>query len=123
MPQTNERRGISRIDQPSKHTFGWYVRVRVADKVHSKFFPDNKFGGKGKSLRAAQTHRDQLMRARGKSSNGKKTSASVKPKPKADKKGTWVQLEPEVARVFSTPGAVNKALRQILSMAATVGRH
>ncbi len=55
-----KQKSISRIDQPEKHTHGWYVRVRFAGKEHSKFFPDKTFGGKRKAWNAAIEHRDTV---------------------------------------------------------------
>lgn len=112
------RKGISRIDQPSKHTHGWYVRVRVSEKIHSKFFPDHRLGSKGKALKAAETYRDQLLRMQAKSSNGKKPAA--KPKAKPEKKGNWIQLDPAVAAAFPNQAAVNKTLRQVLTLATDI---
>lgn len=58
-------RGISRIDQPSTRTFGWFVRIGFRAKRdgtyvprHSKFFGDASHGGPRKSLAAARTWRD-----------------------------------------------------------------
>ena len=57
------RRGISRIDQPSTRTHGWFVRAgfyRRADGSytprHRKFFGDAGYGGKRGALRAAQEY-------------------------------------------------------------------
>jgi hypothetical protein len=55
------RRGISRIDQPSKRTHGWFVRVGYHERKdgsygprHTKFFGDAGHGGKKKALSAAE---------------------------------------------------------------------
>ncbi|HXG98558.1 MAG: hypothetical protein DMD25_13330 [Gemmatimonadetes bacterium] len=57
------RRGISRIDQPSTRTHGWFVRAEFykrADSTyaprHRKFFGDAGYGGKRRALRAAQEY-------------------------------------------------------------------
>ncbi len=57
------RRGISRIDQPSTRTFGWFVRTgfykrREGTYVprHRKFFGDLTHGGKRRALQAAQRY-------------------------------------------------------------------
>src|SRR6059036_2416199 len=57
------RRGISRIDQPSTRTHGWFVRAdfyKRADSTyaprHRKFFGDAGYGGKRRALRAAQEY-------------------------------------------------------------------
>lgn len=52
--------GISRIDQPSKHNHGFYVRLTRAGKQFSKFFSDKKTGGKAKALNAAKDHYKEL---------------------------------------------------------------
>lgn len=43
-------KGISRIDQESKLTFGWYSRVTYNKKIYSKFFSDKKCGGRNSAL-------------------------------------------------------------------------
>jgi hypothetical protein len=57
------RRGISRIDQPSTRTHGWFVRAgfyRRHDGTyvprHSKFFGDFSYGGKRRALQAAKQY-------------------------------------------------------------------
>ena len=50
---TKKHKDIARIDQESKGTFGWYVRVGFEGKQHSKFFSDKINGGKNSALRAA----------------------------------------------------------------------
>ena len=57
---------IVRIDQESKRTFGWYVRVRFKGKTHSKFFADKINGGKNSALLAAITWRDKTRKKIGK---------------------------------------------------------
>jgi len=54
-------RGISRIDQPSTRTHGWFVRVGWHMRRngsygprHTRFFGDVSHGGKRKALLAAQ---------------------------------------------------------------------
>lgn len=54
----SKHKDIARIDQPSKRTHGWYVRVRFLGKTHSKFFSDKKCGGLDLSLLAAIAWRD-----------------------------------------------------------------
>jgi hypothetical protein len=61
-----KHKDISRIDQDSKRTHGWYVRVRYFGKTHSKFFSDKKCGGKYSSLLAAITWRDKIEASIGK---------------------------------------------------------
>ncbi|NOT09833.1 MAG: hypothetical protein HOP28_16695 [Gemmatimonadales bacterium] len=57
----SRRPGISRIDQPSTRTHGWFVRVGyhvrkdgVSAPRHTKFFGDAGHGGKTKALRMAE---------------------------------------------------------------------
>ena len=64
------RRGISRIDQPSTRTHGWFVRAgfhRRRDGSygprHQKFFGDATYGGKRKALHAAQDYVNLVARA------------------------------------------------------------
>src|ERR1044072_2301610 len=58
-------KGISRIDQPSRKTFGWYVRVNFNNKQVSKFFSDKANGGKQKALEQAVLFRDQAEKKLG----------------------------------------------------------
>jgi hypothetical protein len=55
------RHGISRIDQPSTRTHGWFVRVGYRKRrdgsygaKHTKFFGDVSHGGKNRALKAAE---------------------------------------------------------------------
>lgn len=48
--------GISRIDQESNKTYGWYVRVYG----RRKFFADKLHGSKRKSREQAENYRDIL---------------------------------------------------------------
>ena len=57
--EDEKHKDIARIDQESKRTHGWYVRVRFKGKTHSKFFSDTKNGGRNLSLQAALDWRDQ----------------------------------------------------------------
>jgi hypothetical protein len=52
--------GISRIEQPEKNHFGYYVRVFWRGKQYAKFFSDKKHGGKEGALKAAELHFDEL---------------------------------------------------------------
>ena len=53
-----KHKDVARIDQESKRTHGWYVRVRFYGKTHSKFFSDKKNGGRYSSLLSALAWRD-----------------------------------------------------------------
>lgn len=39
-----KHKDVARIDQESKRTHGWYVRVKFMGKTHTKFFFDGKYG-------------------------------------------------------------------------------
>lgn len=54
-----KHKDVARIDQESKRTHGWYVRVRFLGKTHSKFFSDKKNGGRYSSLLSALAWRDK----------------------------------------------------------------
>ena len=65
------RRGISRIDQPSTRTHGWFVRAGFHTRAdgtsaprHRKFFGDVGYGGKRKSLKAATAYLAIVTRVR-----------------------------------------------------------
>ena len=58
-------RGISRIDQPSTRTFGWYVRLNRSGKAHAKWFSDARNCGKRKARVAARAFRDEMFKANG----------------------------------------------------------
>ena len=63
MATKNPRRNISRIEtvSPSGKTYGgWEVRMQRRGEKTEKFFSDNGFGGKNKSLRVAKEFRDSL---------------------------------------------------------------
>lgn len=60
-PHRIRRPGISRIDQPSTRTHGWFVRVRFRERRdgtygprHQKYFGDYSYGGKRRALQAAK---------------------------------------------------------------------
>lgn len=61
-----KHKDVARIDQESKRTHGWYVRVRFQGKTHAKFFSDGKYGGRYSSLLAALAWRDQTEISLGK---------------------------------------------------------
>jgi hypothetical protein len=65
------RRGISRIDQPSTRTYGWFARAGFYRRPdgsygprHRKFFGDASYGGKRRALRAAQEYLAIVTRGR-----------------------------------------------------------
>lgn len=55
-------KGISRIDQASTRTHGWYVRVYSQNKTRSRLFSDGKYKGIGPALEAAIAFRDEAER-------------------------------------------------------------
>lgn len=52
--------GISRIEQPEKKHFGYYVRLTWRGCQYAKFFSDKKYGGKQEALAAAERYFDEL---------------------------------------------------------------
>lgn len=64
--QAEKHKDIARIDQTSKQTYGWYVRVRFNGKTHAKLFSDLKHGGRAASLLAAIAWRDSTEKEIGK---------------------------------------------------------
>lgn len=52
--------GVSRIDQPSRRTHGFFMRLQRRGKTHSAFFADKKYGGRTRALAAAQALRRKL---------------------------------------------------------------
>lgn len=83
--RVSKRRGISRIDQESTRTHGWFVRVGYYETKggaykakHTKFFGDVSHGGKNGALAAAE----KFVR-----SVDKKKPAAKKTAGKAKKKG------------------------------------
>jgi hypothetical protein len=71
--RTIRRRGISRIDQPSTRTHGWFVRSGFHERPdgsygprHRKFFGDVSSGGKRKGLQAAKAYLAKIDRRRAK---------------------------------------------------------
>lgn len=64
--QAEKHKDIARVDQASKRTYGWYVRVRFNGKIHAKLFSDLKHGSRAASLRAAIAWRDSTEKEIGK---------------------------------------------------------
>jgi len=61
-----KHKDIARIDQETKRTHGWYVRVRFLGKTHAKFFSDRKCGGRNSSLLSAISWRNKTEKKLGK---------------------------------------------------------
>ena len=59
-------KGINRIDQPSKNTYGWYVRVSFNGQRRAKFFPDRAAGDSAKALADAIAYRNKAESELGK---------------------------------------------------------
>ena len=57
--------GIARIDQPSHHTHGFFVRISRQGKTYSGFFSDKKFGGQELALAVAQDYYLKLKKLLG----------------------------------------------------------
>jgi hypothetical protein len=70
--------GICRIDQPSKRTHGFFVRIQRKGKIHSAFFPDFTNGGRKAALAAAQQHYRKLK-------------SKLGPPPQADRRA-WAKM-------------------------------
>jgi hypothetical protein len=66
MAKKDRYKGITRIDQPEKHTHGWYVRIRFNKEVCAKFFSDDKHRGKVRALMEAVDYRDEMEKQLGK---------------------------------------------------------
>jgi hypothetical protein len=65
------RPGISRIDQPSTRTHGWFVRAGFYTRPdgtsaprHRKFFGDASYGGKRRALKTATEYLTIVTRVR-----------------------------------------------------------
>lgn len=54
-------KGITRIEYEGVPTQGWMVRLTRQGKRQQKFFNDKTYGGKAKSLKAAQQQYDQWV--------------------------------------------------------------
>jgi len=61
----NPNKGISRIDQPSHRTYGYFVRLTRRRKIYNAFFADKSLGGKRNALAAARLHYQKLLRKHG----------------------------------------------------------
>lgn len=53
-------KGVSRIEQEARNTFGWYVRVTFNGQKRCKFFSDHAHGGKENALEQAVEYRNQV---------------------------------------------------------------
>lgn len=53
--------GICRIDQASRRTHGFFVRIQRKGKIHSAFFSDLAHGGRKAALAAAQGYHQEMQ--------------------------------------------------------------
>lgn len=59
-------KSISRVDHAPKRMHGWLVRVQFRGEHRSKFFGDQRHGGKGEALQQALAFRDEAEQQLGK---------------------------------------------------------
>lgn len=64
--RTTKHKNITRVDQPSKNTHGYNVRIQWKGQLHTKFFSDNVCGDRLAALHDAIQWRDTTERAIGK---------------------------------------------------------
>lgn len=83
MARVSKNKGIARIDQPQRHTVGWFVQVTFQSKTHRKFFADKLHGGKAKALAAAIRWRNAKEKEIGKP----RTNRVVMPKSSRNRSG------------------------------------
>jgi len=65
MSQTSPIPGITRIDQPSRRTHGFFVRLCRLGKTYSAFFSDKKFGGQERALAVSKKYYLKLKKLLG----------------------------------------------------------
>ena len=58
-------KGVSRIDQETRNTHGWYVRVSFNGQKRSKFFSDTAHGGRETALEKAVIYRNETEKELG----------------------------------------------------------
>lgn len=61
MNKPSKTPGISRIDQPSHRTHGFFLRAARQGEIYSAFFSDKTYGGRAAALAAAQEYRGKLL--------------------------------------------------------------
>ena len=76
----NKYKNISRVDQESKRTHGWYVQVRFQGEIKSKLFSDKKFGGRSRALEKAVAWRNMTEKKLGKLRTDKHIVTTAKSK-------------------------------------------
>ena len=65
MKKPSKTPGISRIDQPSHRTHGFFLRASRNGRIFSAFFSDKTYGGRAAALAAAVEHRGKLLKILG----------------------------------------------------------
>ena len=65
MSQPAKTPGISRIDQPSHRTHGFFLRATRYGKTYSAFFADKTYGGRAPAFAAAELYRGKLLKILG----------------------------------------------------------
>lgn len=75
---TGRPKGISRIDQPSRRTHGWFVRIYEGKRTRvARLFSDQKHNGIGQALEAAlQFHKTELEVARSQQAQQPQTASA-----------------------------------------------
>lgn len=53
--------GIIRIDRDASRTHTWQVTIQRRTRIYTRNFTDQRHGGEGKALEAAQAYRDALL--------------------------------------------------------------
>jgi hypothetical protein len=98
-------KGISRIDQPSRNTYGWYVRVMFNAATRCKFFSDKASGSKRKALEAAIKYRDQAEKELGRPRTDRLVSSGSR---KNESGVTGVNIKKQVVKTGKGEEVINK---------------
>lgn len=97
--------GLSRIDQPSKNTRGYFVRVYLHGKTLSKFFSDKSYDSPDTCRAAARGHREAVLAAANGEGEGPLGALYVTRMDYARARGWWVRVSigggKLVTRLFS----------------------
>ena len=64
--RTTKHKNVTRVDQPSKNTHGFNVRIQWKGQLHTKFFSDNVCGDRLSALHDAIQWRDATEKSIGK---------------------------------------------------------
>jgi hypothetical protein len=60
MADSKKPSGVTRVEIPAKHTFGWMMRIMREGKRYLEWFADKDHGGKEKARAAAAKRYEQL---------------------------------------------------------------